>query len=190
MLDACAEQTVGFDFGLHVAVEAAIPLAAEEPQDVLGGEGHGRKLQELLIQPGQGGRTREQEVGGELGLIDDPADPVAGEFLAQERIDQVAIAAEDLGPIEAWRNGRPGVGPWRDRRVAVKALCFCTKPIPRRANWGAVPILDTPKSNKMYANYIDRFVMAAAFDEGVGEADGRDFVGLGVGGDPRASAHK
>ena len=51
---------------------------------------------------------------------------------------------------------------------------------------GAVLILDTPKSNKMYANYIDRFVMTAAFDEGVGEADGRDFVGLGVGGDPRA----
>ena len=35
--------------------------------------------------------------------------------------------------------------------------------------------------------YPTKFVMTAAFDEGVGEADGRDFVGLGVGGDPRAA---
>ena len=34
-----------------------------------------------------------------------------------------------------------------------------------------VLILDTPKSDKMYANYIDRFLMTAAFDEGVGEAE-------------------
>ena len=47
MLDAGAEQTIGFDFGLHVAVEAAIPLAAEEPQDVLGSEGHGRELEDF-----------------------------------------------------------------------------------------------------------------------------------------------
>ena len=40
-----------------------------------------------------------------------------------------------------------------------------------RLAWGAVLILDTPKSDKMYANYIDRFVMTAAFDEGVGEAE-------------------
>ena len=41
-----------------------------------------------------------------------------------------------------------------------------TGPPPTRPG-GAVLILDTPKSNKMYANYIDRFVMGTAFDEGV-----------------------
>src|ERR1700677_4182314 len=62
VLDACAEQTVGFDFRLHVAVEATIPLAAEEPQDVLGGERHGRKLQELFVEFGQTCRTLEEEL--------------------------------------------------------------------------------------------------------------------------------
>ena len=82
MLEACAEQTIGLDFRLHVAVKAAIPLAAEEPQDVLGGERHGRKLEELLVEPGQGGRILEEQVGGELGLIDHPANPVTRQVLA------------------------------------------------------------------------------------------------------------
>ena len=67
-----------FDFGLHVAGKAAIPLAAEKAQDVLGGKGQRRKLQELLIEPAERGRTGEQQVGGELRLIDDPVNRGSG----------------------------------------------------------------------------------------------------------------
>ena len=53
--------------------------------------------------------------------------------------------------------------------VFIKARVFRFGPgrSPGRRPGGAVLILDTPKSNKMYANYIDRFVMGTAFDEGV-----------------------
>ena len=87
------------------------------------------------------------------------------------------------------RGVRDSHTPDTPRPVPHRRAPGCWKCPPRK--WrpgGAVLILDTPKSNKMYANYIDRFLMTAAFDEGVGEADGRDFVGLGVGGDPRASS--
>lgn len=100
MLDARADYAVGFNVGLNVAVEAAIPFAAEKAQDVFGSEGHGRKLNELLIEARQGGGALENEVGGELRLIDDPADAVVRQFLAQQRVDLVSMAAEDLGPVE------------------------------------------------------------------------------------------
>src|SRR5436190_789208 len=71
------------------------------PTLVLGSEPEGREPEKLLVQPGQGSRALEQEIGGELSLIDDPANPVAREMFAQERIDPLGIAVENPGPIEA-----------------------------------------------------------------------------------------
>ena len=50
--------------------------------------------------PAQGGRTFKDEIGRELGLIDEPTNLVASEFFGQQRIDQPCITLEDLGPIE------------------------------------------------------------------------------------------
>jgi hypothetical protein len=85
---------------LNVAVEAAIPFAAEKTQDVLGGKRHGRELNELLIEPCERGGAFEDEIAGELGLIDDPADVVSRQLLAQQRVDLVGVAIEDFGPVE------------------------------------------------------------------------------------------
>jgi hypothetical protein len=100
MLDARAEDAVGFDLGLNVAVEAAIPFTAEKAQDVLGGKRHGGELNELLIEPCEGGGAFEDEIGGELGLIDNPADAISRQFFAQQRVDLVGVAIEDFGPVE------------------------------------------------------------------------------------------
>ena len=58
--------------GVHFAIEAAIPLAAQEAEDVLGGEVDRGVIQQPRIQTGQRLATGEQQVGGVLGLIDDP----------------------------------------------------------------------------------------------------------------------
>ena len=76
-----------------------------------------------------------------------------------ESIQSIARYAAAVGGL----SGKPSPSSWRP-------ICWGPCPSPRPAR-GAVSILDTPKSDKMYANYIDRFVMTAAFDEGVGEAE-------------------
>jgi len=86
-----------------------------------------------LIEPGQVNQAREQKVDGELGLIDHPADPVAGHLLSQERIDQTAITAKDLGPFEVGETVVPG-SSLTSSSSCVKALCFCTKHSPKRTS--------------------------------------------------------
>ena len=100
MLDARPQDTVGFHLGLHLAVEAAIPLAAEKAQDVPGRESQSREPQESLVQAGQRRRTLKRQIRGELGLVDHPPHVVDGEFLAQQGIDSPGIASQDARPIE------------------------------------------------------------------------------------------
>ena len=100
MLDARAEEAVGFGFGLEFAVETTIVLTSEEAIDVLGSERQGGELQEFLIEPAQGGAAVKEQVGGELGLIDEPVGLLAGELLTQEGVDQAGVAVEDFVPVE------------------------------------------------------------------------------------------
>ena len=51
--------------------------------------------------PAKAAATFEQQVGGVLGLIDDPAHWVAGERVVQQRIDLPCPPIEDPRPIEA-----------------------------------------------------------------------------------------
>ena len=100
VLDPGAEPAVVFVVGVHFAIEAAIPLAAEKAEDVLGGKGPHRIIQERAVQAGQRRATLEQQVGGVLGLIDDPMHGVAREQFAQQRIDLPCPTIEDFRPVE------------------------------------------------------------------------------------------
>ena len=60
MLDPRAEPAVVLVVRVHLAVEAAIPLATEEAQDVLGGEGAHGVVEQCAVQAGQGRATGEQ----------------------------------------------------------------------------------------------------------------------------------
>jgi len=100
VLDARAEPAVVFVVGVHLAVEAAVPLAAEKAEDVLGGEGAYGVIERCAVQAGQGRATLEPQVGGVLGLIDDPMRGVAVESFAEQGIDLGCPAIKDKRPIE------------------------------------------------------------------------------------------
>ena len=59
-----------------------------------------RIIQQCAVQAGQGRATLEQQVGGVLGLIDDPMHGVAGEQFAEQGIDLPCPAVEDFRPVE------------------------------------------------------------------------------------------
>jgi hypothetical protein len=63
------------------------PIAAEEAESVLGGKCAHRVIQERTLQTGQRGETGEQQVGGELSLIDDPVHGVAPKQFVKQGID-------------------------------------------------------------------------------------------------------
>src|SRR5438132_7597307 len=58
--------------GEHFAQEAWIELAAEESEHVRGRELQGGVIEETRIQRGQGLPAAKENVGAELGLVDDP----------------------------------------------------------------------------------------------------------------------
>ena len=95
-----AEPALVFVVGVDLAVEAAVPLAAEKTEDVLGGKRAHRVIEQCAVQAGQGRATLEQQVGGVLGLIDDPMHGVAGEQFAEQGIDLPCPAVEDFRPVE------------------------------------------------------------------------------------------
>ena len=57
-------------------------------------------IQERTVQMGQRRATGEQQVRGELGLIDNPMHGVASELFAQQRIDLPYPTIQDFGPVE------------------------------------------------------------------------------------------
>jgi len=95
---------------MHFAVEAAIPLAAEEAQDVLGGKRPHGIIQESAVQASQRRTTGEQQVGGEFGLIDDPVHGVAGEQFVEQRIDLACPTVEDFRPVELGKSVGQALG--------------------------------------------------------------------------------
>src|SRR5438309_2062364 len=97
---ASAEPALVLVVGMDLAAEAAIPLAAEKAQDVLGSEGVHGVVEHRAIQVGQGRASGEQQVGGVLGLIDDPVHRVAGELFAEQGIDLLGPTIEGSRPVE------------------------------------------------------------------------------------------
>src|SRR6516162_5267784 len=127
VLDPRAEPALVLVVGVDLAVEAAIPLAAEKAQDVLGSEGAHGVVEYRAIQAGQGRATGEQQVGGVLGLIDDPVHGVTGSSSRSKGLTCLAHRSRIFGQLSlakrsAMRCALAGSSSW------VNALCCCTKP--------------------------------------------------------------
>src|SRR5262245_9271151 len=97
--------------GQDLPREAAVELAAEEVEDVLGEQTERGMAQQPPVEGAQGGATREQDVGGVLGLVRRPVVAIARELVAQERIDPGGEAVEPGSPIQ-----RGEAVTWRARR--------------------------------------------------------------------------
>jgi hypothetical protein len=100
VFDTGSEPAIVFIVGMHFALEAAIPLAAKKAQNIFGGKRAHRMIQKRAVQVGQRHPTGEQQVGGELGLIDDPMHGAAGELFSQQRIDLPCPTIQDFRPVE------------------------------------------------------------------------------------------
>ena len=72
VLDPSTWKTVLLAVGQDFAVEARVQTAAQEGEDVLGGEAQQGMLEQSRIEFGQLGSTLEQDIGAVLGLVDDP----------------------------------------------------------------------------------------------------------------------
>ena len=100
VLDAGTRVTHRLVVGLHFAVESLVPSTSQIVEHLLGAEGQDGELQETLEQTGQGILADEQDIGGELGLVDDPIMTQSLEFLFQEGIDTPRVGLKDFWPRE------------------------------------------------------------------------------------------
>ena len=118
--------------GQHLAVEAGVQAAAQEGQDVLGGEVQAGVVEQPRVEVGQGRPVLEEDVGVVFGLVDDPVIALTSEpGLAEQRVDLAGPAVQDLDPSEGG-SGRPGLAR-AGSSSWVKALSCCTGPLP--ASW-------------------------------------------------------
>src|ERR1700685_1900983 len=98
MFDACSGLTYRLVMGLHFAIVSFMPLPPEIAKDSLGTESEQGELQQSHEQYPQNALVDEADIGGILGLIDDPVMRHALEFRLEQRIDQLRIPLQYLRP--------------------------------------------------------------------------------------------
>jgi len=95
----------------QLAGEVAVQLTSEESHDVLCAEAVKSVLQQVLIQRLQAGRVAEHDVGGVLGLVDDPVVLHAAQDVGEKGIDTFGELREDCGPALVYEHVGQFLGP-------------------------------------------------------------------------------
>jgi hypothetical protein len=112
VLDPCPGPAVFLAVGQHLAIEAGVQAAAQEGQDVLGGEVQRGVVEQVRVEVRQGRTVLEEDVGAVLGLVDDPVIALALQpGRAEQGVDLAGPAVEDLHPAEAREAVGEGLRP-------------------------------------------------------------------------------
>src|ERR1700733_12294061 len=102
MLDARTRFTSRLVVRLHFAVVTLVPPPSQIREDFAGAEREKSELQQAEKQQSQDGLVLEADVGGVLGLIDDPVmshlfvHPF--QYRLKQRIDPLRVPLQDLRP--------------------------------------------------------------------------------------------
>ena len=100
MLDPGAGPAIFLTTGEHLPVKPGMQPSAQESQDVLGREVHRGVIEQPRVETSQRLTTGEDQVGGVLGLVDDPIITEAAKpRLVHQRVDLAHQAVEDLAPL-------------------------------------------------------------------------------------------
>ena len=87
--------------GKYLAIETGMQPTTEESENVVGGEVEQGMVEQFGIKLAQGGTILEEQIGRELGLVDDPVVVALAEpTFAEQRVEALGPAVEDVEPAQ------------------------------------------------------------------------------------------